>query len=163
MTERRERRWRIGLSFAAAVLAVVVVVSKQYDLVIKRTATSWQAGGSISRAAVFAAYSNRSGPAQGSHLGWSCTSQAVFGPAAFTILPRISRSLASQGTAGWSGALPLWPALVIIAGAAAWLWHRHRMWPAHLCRDCRYDLSGAAADQRGMCPECGAALRPPPA
>jgi hypothetical protein len=52
--------------------------------------------------------------------------------------------------------LPLWPAIMLFAIPAVWLWIIGRRGPPGACRKCGYDMTGNTS---GVCPECGAGVR----
>ena len=67
------------------------------------------------------------------------------------------RADGSQVGPDWWFDLPFW-FLLLVAGIPTFLaWRRDRAKPGH-CRSCDYDLTGNVS---GVCPECGAEIKPP--
>jgi predicted RNA-binding Zn-ribbon protein involved in translation (DUF1610 family) len=79
-------------------------------------------------------------------------------------LPSSERATVSVGSTAVSTSyfldalfVPLWPWVLLFAGAGAALWSLSRVHPVGHCTACGYDLQGLA---RGNCPECGNAAPP---
>lgn len=63
------------------------------------------------------------------------------------------RKVASGGTTFSTVLMPMWPLVVLAATPTIWIWWHDRRSPPTGCRNCGYDLRGAAHE---VCPECGA-------
>lgn len=78
------------------------------------------------------------------------------GPLRVEWLPHTS--IWPTGATSWRVvSLPLWIAVVPLAGVTAWAFWRSRRPKPGQCPRCRYDLGGS----RGACPECGHEPTPP--
>jgi hypothetical protein len=157
MTLKNRNRWRIGVTIAAACVLGVAAVSCLYGVfVFHHDGAYREHAGSIVRGSLHITYSDRSGIApllnRIGAAGWNASVERTFGDPVVEWLPQFMSQ--SPPVPGWALRLPLWIPIVILGGAAGWLWWRHLGRSPHQCATCGYDLSGLDA---ARCPECGRA------